>query len=258
MKFSLVNGQRQEARPNLSGTCPRCERPMTAKCGELKAWHWAHRGKRDCDPWWENETEWHRAWKEQFPVNWQEVVQYASDGEKHIADVKTDQGWVIEFQHSRINPEERRSRNTFYKKLAWVVDGARLQRDLKQFNLSWREGVPVGNNPGIRNVSSERCAILKEWSDSNAPVFFDFGIPTLIWWLHSRTSDGTINVVAFSRVEFINIHHGKSMEAMTFDELIQSVEKKGEAAQSNIHASSPKPIKPSVRPLVPRHLARRF
>ena len=53
-------------------------------------WHWAHRGSRFCDPWWENETEWHRSWKGQFPVNWQEVVHQAETGEKHIADVKTE------------------------------------------------------------------------------------------------------------------------------------------------------------------------
>lgn len=43
-------------------------------------------------------------------------------GEKHIADVKTDSGWVLEFQHSNINPKERLSRNSFYPKLVWVVD----------------------------------------------------------------------------------------------------------------------------------------
>jgi hypothetical protein len=50
----------------------------------------------------ENETEWHRAWKDQFPPEWQEIVHLAGDGERHIADVKTGDGWVIEFQHSYI------------------------------------------------------------------------------------------------------------------------------------------------------------
>ena len=51
------------------------------------------KGRRFCDPWWENETEWHRAWKDQFPADWQEIVHHAEDGEKHIADVKTDR-WL--------------------------------------------------------------------------------------------------------------------------------------------------------------------
>jgi len=37
-------------------------------------------------------------------------VHRAEDGEKHIADVKTYHGRVIEFQHSYLKPVERRSR----------------------------------------------------------------------------------------------------------------------------------------------------
>jgi len=46
--------------------------------------------------------------KDQFPADWQEHVQHAETGERHIADVKTSRGWVIEFQHSYLKPEERR------------------------------------------------------------------------------------------------------------------------------------------------------
>jgi competence protein CoiA len=77
---------------------------MVAKCGEVRAPHWAHRSRRECDHWWEPETEWHRAWKNAFPEEWQEIVHWAEDGEKHIADVKTGRGWVIEFQHSYFAP----------------------------------------------------------------------------------------------------------------------------------------------------------
>lgn len=257
MKFSLVNGQRQEAQTSLAGVCPACGRPTIAKCGDVKAWHWAHRGKRDCDPWWENETEWHRAWKDKFPVTWQEVIHYDEDvGEKHIADVKTDQGWVIEFQHSRINPAERRSRNSFYKKIAWVVDGARLKRDIKQFSIAWRDGVPVGRNPGVRKVTSEPCALLREWSEFTAPVFFDFGVPDLLWWLHSKNSDGTINVAAFSRADFIHIHNGSSSVATNFDELLQPIGRQAEANQDK--TSSSQPVRPRAQRMIPRNLVRRL
>lgn len=112
MKFALVHGQRQEAKKGLRGTCPGCGSPVIAKCGEIRAGHWAHERKSDCDPWWENEGEWHRAWKDRFPDDWQEVPQYAENGEKHIADVKTADGYVLEFQHSPIKPEERRARES--------------------------------------------------------------------------------------------------------------------------------------------------
>lgn len=248
MRFSLVNGQRHEAQPNLSGACPGCGQPMTAKCGELKAWHWAHQGKRNCDPWWENETEWHRAWKNQFPVNWQEVVHYALDGEKHIADVKTDQGWAIEFQHSLISPEERRSRDQFYKKLVWVVDGSRLRRDLKQFSLSWEKGTSIGFSQKKKVISSEQCAILKEWSDSDALVFIDVRHPEYLWWVHSKNTDGTLKAEAFLRSEFIKIHHGRSSRVKNFDALAQAIGKQVESEVPKAKAST------KVQRLVPRHL----
>jgi competence protein CoiA len=127
MKFALINRQRQEARPSLSGECPGCGRLMVARCGEVRVRHWARKQSSVCDPWWESETEWHRAWKDQFPADWQEIVQHAETGERHIADVKTHRGWVIEFQHSYLKPEERRSRDMFYPKLIWIVDGCRLE-----------------------------------------------------------------------------------------------------------------------------------
>ena len=149
MKFALVNKQREEAQPGLTGECISCGHQMTAKCGEVKIWHWAHRGKKPCDPWKENETDWHRAWKGKFPKENQECVHYADDGEKHVADVKTGQGWVLEFQHSHIHPDERRVRTAFYKKLVWVVNGLRRKRDQEQFFDALREIASLNSSPLI-------------------------------------------------------------------------------------------------------------
>jgi competence protein CoiA len=99
MKYALVNGERQEAKPGLSGKCECCGDSIVAKCGDERIWHWSHKGNRTCDPWWENQIEWHRAWKGQFPKEWQEIIHADANGEKHIADVKTDQSYVVEFQH---------------------------------------------------------------------------------------------------------------------------------------------------------------
>jgi hypothetical protein len=156
---------------------------MVAKCGEVRTKHWAHLGKRVCDPWWENETEWHRAWKGQFPVDWQEIVHSAESGEKHIADVRTDQGWVLEFQHSYLDPAERRARDAFYPKLVWVVDGARRKRDQSQFFKTFEQGTPVPSNVPLRSVLSHGCPILREWCGSRAPVFLDFGEAVRLWCL---------------------------------------------------------------------------
>jgi hypothetical protein len=223
MKFALVNGTRQEAQPKLSANCPICSDPMVAKCGEQRMWHWAHKGTLHCDPWWENESEWHRNWKGHFPAHWQEFVYSGQNGEKHVADVRTDHEWVIEFQHSPITPEERRSRDVFYRKLVWVIDATRRKTDALQFAKAFNAGAPVGGNPYIRRVHPNACRLFQEWSGSPAPIFFDFGGPAL-WWLLARRPDEPAYVTHFPRSGFIDIHHGRGPEgARDFDEFARTV-----------------------------------
>lgn len=52
MKFALINGIKEEATKGAKGLCPICDSELVAKCGEVKINHWAHKGKRMCDPWW--------------------------------------------------------------------------------------------------------------------------------------------------------------------------------------------------------------
>jgi competence protein CoiA len=226
MKFALVDGRRQDAQPNLSANCPSCGHPMIAKCGEVRIPHWAHKSTLLCDPWWESETEWHRNWKDQFPVNWQEFIYLADNGEKHIADVRTDHGWAIEFQHSYINPEERRSRDGFYRKLVWVVDATRRKTDEAQFREALQSSAPVGNDPQtlVRRVSTDHCRLLQEWSGSPAPIFFDFGNGPTLWWLLARRPDEPMYVAPWSRMNFIATHHGNGPEGTRdFDEFARTI-----------------------------------
>lgn len=124
MEIALVDGVRSRPAPGLKGSCPRCGQSTIAKCGSQLTWHWSHKGRRHCDPWWENETEWHRAWKAYFPDHMHEVVHFDEmTGEKHIADLKTDRGLVIEIQHSAMPVEELEAREAFYKNMIWIVDG---------------------------------------------------------------------------------------------------------------------------------------
>ena len=83
MQFALVDGVRCEAFLAGRGVCPQCGRAAIAKCGPRIIHHWAHEGRRNCDPWWENETKWHRYWKSQFPKDWLEISHMAADGEIH-------------------------------------------------------------------------------------------------------------------------------------------------------------------------------
>jgi len=205
MRFALVNGQRQEAQPTLSGECPGCGRPMVAKCGEVRIRHWAHKGNRLCDPWWENETEWHRTWKDQFPADWQEIVHDAGEGERHIADVKTAADWVIEFQHYPITLEERRFREGFYPKLIWVVDGTRRKRDREQFKNARQDAILVGQTALVCKAFSHDCALLREWVAGTVPMLFDFGDEAL-WWLLATSANGLAYLHRFSRTQFIEWH----------------------------------------------------
>lgn len=223
MKFALVNGQRQEAQPDLSGKCPACADRMVAKCGEVKIWHWAHLGTRLCDAWWENETEWHRAWKGRFPITWQEVVHQTETGERHISDVKTDRGWVIEFQHSYLKPEERRSRDAFYPKLIWVADGTRRKRDAEKFFAAWHESSPVGNSSFVRRLHAVECALAREWAGSDAPIFLDFGDEQALWWLTYGRPEGSVYVAPLPHADFIRIHRSDATQKDLFDELVKKL-----------------------------------
>lgn len=213
MKFALVDGERQESQPGLTGTCPVCQCAVIAKCGSLRLWHWAHKGRVLCDPWWEGETEWHRAWKNLFPAAWQEVAHFASGGERHIADVKTGDGWVLEFQHSPLSSEERRARTAFYPRLNWIVDGTRRKRDKAQFVRSLKEGVWLSPNAPVRKVLPDGCHLLEEWTEEKAPVFVDFGDPRTLWWFFARSRSNWVYVAPYSRMEFVACHRGEAPDA---------------------------------------------
>ena len=213
MKYAFVNGERKEAAKGLRGLCPACGEEMHAKCGEVRVHHWAHLKKENCDSWWERESEWHREWKDQFPKSWQEVVQFDTEsGEKHIADIQTPEGWVIEFQHSSIDPEERRSRNDFYEKLIWVVDGALKKTDLKQLIecLGNSETEKVISNPKIFRVKNlNKFGLLKEWSGDSL-VLFDFSNDdetkdAPIWFLLPIKSDYAAYLTPLRHSLFIRV-----------------------------------------------------
>ena len=211
MKYAIINGVKAEAIKGTSGTCPTCGSELVAKCGEVKVNHWAHKGNRNCDPWWENETNWHRSWKNNFPIDWQEVVHSAENGEKHIADVKTENGWVIEFQHSYLKPDERHSRSTFYNKLVWVVDGMRRERDKQQFQDLLKDCRVINDKPLIcRIFYPDECRILNEWLACNAFVLFDFNVldnfGNALWFLFPNKSESTANLMCFPRSDFIQYH----------------------------------------------------
>ena len=197
MKFALVSGKRSTPSPRLRGDCAYCDREMIAKCGQVKMWHWAHKSRASCDPWWESETEWHRNWKNQFPTDWQEVVHFdQANGEKHVADVKTPFGLVIEFQHSPIEQLEVESREAFYGKLIWVVDGDRGSLDPGYFSVELCTVEPASFDPLAYFLKWwGKSRLLPNWAKTNAPVYFDFGDEEALWRLVRFDSDENLGIV---------------------------------------------------------------
>lgn len=226
MKYAIVNNEKVEASQGLRGSCPSCGSEVLAKCGHLRINHWAHKGERICDPWWENETEWHRLWKENFPVSWQEVVHFADSGEKHIADVKTENGWVLEFQHSFLVSEEREARNAFYPKLVWIVDATRRKTDRKQFQSILSDSSMVFPEFGVRKVSfPEECRLLIEWASSKSLVFFDFGNldesnESRLWFLFPNIGDGSTYIASFAKVGFVELHRKNGFDKFYSDVIV--------------------------------------
>lgn len=174
MKYAIVNNTKVEATKGVKGICPSCGSELIAKCGERKIKHWAHKGVRTCDPWWEPETEWHRSWKNNYPAEWQEVSLFDNEtAEKHIADVRTTHQLVIEFQHSYIDPNERKAREEFYKNMIWIVDGTRLKRDYARF-VNGTSNFTRTNLPNAFFVNLPEKVFPATWLNSSVPVIFDF------------------------------------------------------------------------------------
>lgn len=245
MKFADIAGQRCEARPGMIAACPSCGADVVAKCGDLRVWHWAHRNVRTCDLWWESETEWHRAWKNEFPEGWQEVVHTAQNGEKHVADVKTEIGMVIEFQHSFLKADERAAREAFYRKMVWVVDGRRRKRDADQL-LKCIGTCVYGRPPFILYVTNgEECALLRDWNSSPVPVYFDLGVRQedgghVFWRRDPISRNGRVYLTPVSRDSFLKVHReGIDAEAKFSEGVGVIVESLRRTAQQ------PQPLPPS-------------
>jgi competence protein CoiA len=217
MQYALVEGLRHVPEPNLKGVCPVCSEPAVSKCGPLLLWHWAHLGKRHCDPWWENETDWHRTWKSKFPPECREVVHFDNaTGEKHVADVKTHRGVVVEFQNSPISVSELRARELFYGQLLWIVNGvhfaaqfavlhalpdprsgfaqdlifypARINRSLTRnarlsHGIFWRKSENLNKQPGdlveVHSTESIKSEIEREYIGHHQ---FEWVRPRTVWF----------------------------------------------------------------------------
>ena len=124
------SGTKMEALKGRRAFCPYCKGEVIAKCGEIKKWHWSHTLEAKCDSWAEPETDWHLYWKSLVPKENAEVV-ISNDGITHRADILTDDGCVVELQHSPLLLEDLRNRESFYCKMIWLFDIRRAYTRLR-------------------------------------------------------------------------------------------------------------------------------
>jgi competence protein CoiA len=208
MRYAFVDKVRVEPSKGLRGTCPCCGTEVVAKCGDFKLHHWAHKSLEGCDPWWENESEWHRAWKLCFPEEWQEQVFPGFDpGERHIADVVAAQGVVLEFQSYSISPEEMKARERFYDSMIWIVNGAKRDFDKVYFGMSICD--QHTKDPYLRMIRwVGRSKILAKWSKASCHVYLDFDGNEVWHLLEYDEKDKTGLIKAYPKARFVQFFGG--------------------------------------------------
>lgn len=158
------SGERIYAEPEANGICPVCSTELVPKCGEINAWHWAHKSLKECDTWSEPEGEWHYGWKMLAGLENTEIV-IEKDGQIHRVDIKTSRGLVIEVQHSPLSPKEVREREEFYGNMVWIIDGDEVCPEFRLERYVSRE----------ENLYFKRDKIKKAWvNEITKPCFLNF------------------------------------------------------------------------------------
>lgn len=172
----------KKIRPASSGQiafCGFCGEKVRGRCGEINTWHWQHINKVDCDLWKEGETEWHRAWKSRFPFEWQETI-IIKNGEKHIADIFTDEGLVIEFQNSTISPSTIAEREKFYCKMIWVLNAESFKNNLVTENVSEKHLAEIEKKYAVKRIHLKKYDSIALESIKKKPNLRAVEIQTLI------------------------------------------------------------------------------
>lgn len=179
--YAIVDGVRthiSSAARMQHGICPVCGAELVARKGKFRAAHWWHVNGKRCDSWYQPKGPWHRYWQNMFPEDWQEVVmEKMEDGQlvRHIADIKTKGGIVVEVQYSPIAIESIEEREHFYEKMLWIVNMRRVESDL------WLETY-IKRSEHLIEKNSVRAWVLpdselmahQKWCCAHKPVVFDF------------------------------------------------------------------------------------
>ena len=170
-------------------TCPICGEILIAKRGDVKMWHWAHKGKNNCG--YKPETQWHLYWKD-----WADKSGHIIELKigNHIADIITRDFRIIELQHSHINKEALLNRCYNAQKedlkIDWIFD---LSKQYNNGRLKMKEKNYVVSDKKIIKITYEFCISKSRQSMSYlfnnnletkfGNVWFDLGISNKLFFV---------------------------------------------------------------------------
>jgi len=201
-----INNDKQRVEVSESGElalCPCCSKPVKGRRGDHRIHHWYHYEglSSNCDGWYEPMTEWHLKWQNYFPSQNQEVV-ITKDGEKHIADIKTSTGVILEFQNSSINSNVIRKREKFYgQKLVWIINALPFKKNLLlEQSVLWSKG-----DPYVYKWNRPR----RSWEVSIRPIFLDFGPDwDELFWVKKGMGTRSLEGIYYNKKKFIERNGG--------------------------------------------------
>jgi competence protein CoiA len=172
MLWAIKDSQRIQAEPGKSANCEICNQELIPKCGSIKVWHWSHKVSSDCDSWSEEETQWHKDWKDEFPRECQEIIIEEHWNNKHRADVKYN-NLIIEFQNSSISPEDILIREAFYKNMIWVLNGKTFSKgiNLRERIAGLLKPMPIKRIYENQRVTFRWKSPPKSWWSAKKPIY---------------------------------------------------------------------------------------
>lgn len=151
MQFAIdENGVRTSINNSIKGKpykCPCCGSEVIQKKGDIMIWHFAHKSLADCVDYYDHKGEWHRAMQELFPEKNREVYE-KTFMYRHIFDILTDKGRIIEFQHSPISINDFQQRTHDYllrsifeetKRAIWVFDFSEREFTVGSKRYDWND-----------------------------------------------------------------------------------------------------------------------
>jgi len=184
MEFALSEDKKRiKAAKYTKGFCEICREPLIPKCGAIYKAHWSHKAGKDCDPWWEPESDWHRNWKNLVDENFREVV-IEKNGEKHRADIQLLSGIVIELQNSPLSISERCERENFYERMIWIIHLPKAKIEL--IKHCYEENLFSDYYAQIKNIN--------EWiyrEPHACPIFLDLDDNDKIFHITEFTDDNS-------------------------------------------------------------------